>query len=116
RAWFWRDKALVEIAGTPMRLRMRALLGDITKDVRVIAAPRKYAALGIIGIGDRWEGQGPLAGIITELQTTEEPGSGAEWILIVGCDMPFLTREWLTYLAARAQASVAEVVSPQSPQ
>jgi len=99
-----------------MLLRMRALLSDITKDVHVIAAPNKYAALGIIGIGDRWEGQGPLAGIITALQTTEETGSGAEWNLIVGCDMPFLTREWLTHLAARAQASDAEVVSPQSPQ
>ena len=30
--------------------------------------------------------------------------------------MPFLTREWLTYLAARAQASGAEVVSPLSAQ
>jgi len=113
---FGRDKALVEIGGTPMLLRMRALLGDITKDVQVIAAPQKYAPLGIMGIGDRWERQGPLAGIITALQTTEETGGGAEWNLIIGCDMPFLTREWLTYLAARAQASGAEVVSPQSAQ
>ena len=113
---FGRDKALVEIGGTPMLLRMRALLGDIAKDVQVIAAPHKYAALGIIGIGDRWEGQGPLAGIITALQTTEETGSGAEWNLIVGCDMPFLTREWLAFLAARAQESGGEVVSPRSAQ
>jgi molybdopterin-guanine dinucleotide biosynthesis protein A len=111
---FGRDKALVEIGGTPMLLRMRALLGDITKDVQVIAAPHKYAALGITGIGDRWDGQGPLAGIITALQTTEETGSGAEWNLIIGCDIPFLTREWLAYLAVRAQASGAEVVSPRS--
>jgi molybdopterin-guanine dinucleotide biosynthesis protein A len=113
---FGRDKALVEIGGAPMLLRMRALLGDITKDVHVIAAPHKYSALGVATIGDRWEGQGPLAGIITALQTTEEIGSGAEWNLIVGCDMPFLTREWLTYLAERAQASSAEVVAPRSAQ
>jgi molybdopterin-guanine dinucleotide biosynthesis protein A len=30
--------------------------------------------------------------------------------------MPFLTREWLTYLAERAQASSAEVVAPRSAQ
>jgi molybdopterin-guanine dinucleotide biosynthesis protein A len=113
---FGRDKALVEIGGTPMLLRMRALLGDITKDVQVIAAPHKYAALGIIGIGDRWEGQGPLAGIITALQTTEETGSGADWNLIIGCDMPFLSREWLAFLAVRAQSSGAEVLSPRSAQ
>src|SRR5260370_35765175 len=30
--------------------------------------------------------------------------------------MPFLTREWLTYLVGRALASGAAVVAPQSPQ
>jgi len=113
---FGRDKALVEIGGAPMLLRMRLLLGDITKEVNVIAAPHKYAALGVTSLGDRWEEQGPLAGIITALQTTEEIGVGAEWNLIVGCDMPFLTREWLTYLAERAQASGAEVLAPRSAQ
>ena len=113
---FGRDKALVEIAGTPMLLRMRALLGGITKHVNVIAAPRKYAALGVTSIGDRWESQGPLAGIITALLTTKEFADGAGWNFIVGCDMPFLTREWLTYLAGRALATGAEVVAPQSAQ
>jgi molybdopterin-guanine dinucleotide biosynthesis protein A len=112
---FGRDKALVEIEGMPMLLRMRALLSSVGADVQVIAAPQKYAALGVTGIPDRWENQGPLAGIITALLTTKET-SGAEWNLIVGCDMPFLTREWLSYLAERALASRAEVVAPRSAQ
>jgi molybdopterin-guanine dinucleotide biosynthesis protein A len=113
---FGRDKALVEMDGAPMLLRMRELLGEITEQVNVIAVPNKYAALGITGIGDRWDGQGPLAGIITALLTTKEAASEAEWNLIVGCDMPFLTREWLAYLVTRALASSAEVVAPQSAQ
>lgn len=112
---FGQDKALVEIAGAPMLLRMRSLLSPIAEDVQVIAAPQKYAALGVTGIPDRWEGEGPLAGIITALLTTKETG-GADWNLIVGCDMPFLTREWLSYLAERALASGAEIVAPKSPQ
>lgn len=112
---FGRDKALVEIGGMPMLSRMRSLLGAVAKEVNVIAAAHKYAALGITSMSDRWEGQGPLAGIITALQATAEIG-GAEWNLIIGCDMPFLTREWLTYLAERAQASSAEVVAPRSAQ
>jgi molybdopterin-guanine dinucleotide biosynthesis protein A len=113
---FGRDKALIEIGGAPMLLRMRSLLGVVAKEVNVIAAPHKYAALGITSISDRWEGQGPLAGIITALQTTEEIASGAEWNLIIGCDMPFLTGEWLMYLVERTQASGAEVLAPRSAQ
>ena len=113
---FGRDKALVEMDGTPMLLRMSALLREITNQVNVIAAPNKYAALGINGIPDRWDGQGPLAGIITALLATEEGGEETQWNLILGCDMPFLTREWLAYLVGRALASNAEVVAPQSPQ
>ena len=112
---FGRDKALVEMDGAPMLLRMRALLGSVAADVQVIAAPHKYAALGVRSISDRWEGQGPLAGIITALLATKEIGV-AEWNAIIGCDMPFLTREWLSYLAQRAQASNAEVVAPKSAQ
>ena len=112
---FGRDKALVEMEGAPMLLRMRALLSSVAGDSQVIAPPHKYAPLGITGIPDRWEGQGPLAGIVTALLTTNE-ASGAGWNLIIGCDMPFLTREWLSYLVERALVSNAEVVAPESPQ
>jgi molybdopterin-guanine dinucleotide biosynthesis protein A len=112
---FGQDKALVEIDGAPMLLRMRALLGRVATEVSVIAPLQKYAALGITGVPDRWDGQGPLAGIITALLTTTEAGS-AEWNLIIGCDMPFLTQEWLSYLLKRALASGAEVVAPKSVQ
>ena len=113
---FGRDKALVEIDGVPMLLRMRELLSTVATRVKVIAAAHKYSALGITGISDLWEGQGPLAGIITALLSTKESGAEGEWNLIIGCDMPFLTREWLSYLAERALASRAEVVSPRSAQ
>lgn len=112
---FGRDKALVEMEGAPMLLRMRALLSSVSTDVHVISASHKYAAIGVTGIPDRWEGQGPLAGIVTALLITEET-SAADWNLIIGCDMPFLTREWLSYLAERALVSNAEVVAPESVQ
>src|SRR5689334_4084026 len=61
---FGRDKALVEIDGVPMLSRMRALLGAVSQKVTVVAPPLRYAMLGVTAITDRWEGQGPLAGII----------------------------------------------------
>jgi molybdopterin-guanine dinucleotide biosynthesis protein A len=113
---FGRDKALVEIDGVPMLLRMRTLLGAVAQPVNVIAPPLRYAALGIASMRDRWEGQGPLAGIITALLASGETGSATEWNLIVGCDMPFLTQEWLSYLVERSAAIGAEVVAPRSAQ
>src|SRR5712675_1327452 len=101
---FGRDKALVEIDGVAMLLRMRGLLGAVSQQVTVVAPPLRYAALGVTSVSDRWEGQGPLAGIITALLTTRETGSVAEWNLIIGCDMPLLTREWLSYLFERARS------------
>jgi molybdopterin-guanine dinucleotide biosynthesis protein A len=113
---FGRDKALVEIDGMAMLLRMRMLLSSVAQPVNVIAPPLRYAALGIASMSDRWEGQGPLAGIITALLASRENAKAAEWNLIVGCDMPFLTREWLSYLVERSLVSAAEVVAPRSAQ
>lgn len=111
---FGGDKALAVFDGTPMLLRMQTLLRSVVNDVLVIAPPDRYASVGISGVADRWEGQGPLAGIITALLTTKESLSGAEWNLIVGCDMPFLTQKWLGYLLERALDSKAEVIAPRS--
>lgn len=113
---FGRDKALVEIDGVAMLLRMHTLLSAVAQPVNVIAPPLRYAALGLASTRDRWEGQGPLAGIITALLASRESGSAAKWNLIVGCDMPFLTQEWLSCLVERSLASGAQVVAPRSAQ
>jgi len=112
---FGRDKALAEIDGKPMVLRMRELLAKVTGGVKVVAASHKYGDLGISALADQWPGEGPLGGIITALRATEKSGNGVEWNLLVGCDMPFLTREWLNYLVQRSVGSGAEVVVPRSP-
>ena len=67
-------------------------------------------------IEDRWPGEGPLGGIITALQHTAATDPSAEWNLILSCDMPFLTAEWLQFLVdyARASAPEIEVILPHS--
>jgi len=111
---FGRDKALVEIDGKPLVSRMRELLASVTSGVTLVAAPGKHGNLGLRTLTDRWPGEGPLGGIVTALMNTAETREAAEWNLIVGCDMPFLTREWLNYLTERSLASRAEVVVPRS--
>jgi len=70
--------------------------------------------LGYRVIEDRWPGEGPLGGIITALRHTAESTAGCDWNVILSCDMPFLTSEWLEFLVERAQISKAQVVLPHS--
>jgi molybdopterin-guanine dinucleotide biosynthesis protein A len=129
---FGQDKALVKIGDQPVLARLCSVLRDCTTEVKIVGSPEKYSGFGVECIPDRWPGEGPLGGIVTALRvsTTEggepagmpaSPGpvnaAGArrpEWNLIVGCDMPFLTSEWLRYLALQAVASEAEVMAPKS--
>jgi molybdopterin-guanine dinucleotide biosynthesis protein A len=111
---FGRDKALVEVGGTPMLERMIELLHRVMKTVKIVAVPSKYPAFGAEMVEDRWPGEGPLGGIITALEDAAKSPAKCEWTLIVSCDMPFLTLEWLSFLCERAASSKAQVVVPHS--
>jgi len=109
---------MAQLAGQPLLARLCAKLGETTSAVAIIGDRKKYGAFGVTCIADRWPGEGPLGGIITALdasaQTPRTEVPEPTWNLIVGCDMPFLTREWLTFLVQRAVASSNNVVVPQS--
>jgi molybdopterin-guanine dinucleotide biosynthesis protein A len=112
---FGRDKALVEFDGEPLIVRLcRTLQAATMANVGIIGDAAKYGDFSVECIADHWPGEGPLGGIITALATATVTATQDAWSLIIGCDMPFLTSEWLRYLAARAAASKAEVVVPES--
>ena len=111
---FGRDKALVEVGGSPMLGRMIELLRRVTKEVKIVATPNKYAAFGVTTVEDRWPREGPFGGIITALEDAAQTTARPEWNLILSCDMPFLTSEWLAFLGERAVRSKAQVVFPHS--
>jgi molybdenum cofactor guanylyltransferase len=111
---FGQDKALVKIGDEVLLARLCFVIRCVTSSVRIVGSPEKYSRFGAECITDRWPGEGPLGGIITALNAAAEAEGGAEWNLIIGCDMPFLTAEWLAYLVQRAQTSDAEVVAPRS--
>jgi molybdopterin-guanine dinucleotide biosynthesis protein A len=111
---FGQDKALVEFAGKPMLARMIELLGNTSNDVKIVCAPEKYADFERRLVIDRWPGEGPLGGIVTALLHSRENEPACEWNVIVSCDMPFLTPDWMAFLTERAARSEAEVVVPYS--
>ncbi len=103
------DKALLEIAGVPLLVRTARLVEPLVSAVTVVGSPERYAALGLRAIPDHWAGIGPLGGLGTALRASNSP-----WTLIVGCDLPYLTVTWLDWLVARALASPADALLPQT--
>jgi molybdenum cofactor guanylyltransferase len=119
------DKGLVEFGGKSMLERTCALLTPICKTVRIVAQNEKYPQAPVPVVIDRWPGEGPLGGIVTALYHADDmsralalvPGTAEEargHCIILSCDMPFLSRDFLVFLRERAVRSKAEVVVPQS--
>jgi molybdopterin-guanine dinucleotide biosynthesis protein A len=104
-----RDKALLEIGGAPLLMRTARLLESVAGALSVIGDPAAYASFAMPVIADDWPGAGPLGGIATALRASRAP-----WNLVVACDLPYLTSEWLDFLVSRAMASAADAVLPMN--
>jgi molybdopterin-guanine dinucleotide biosynthesis protein A len=116
-----RDKALLDFGGVPLILHTARLLEPLVSEVTVVGSPDRYAPLGLHAIADESNRQaqggrdtpnrGPLAGIAAALAATH-----SIWNLVVACDLPYLSAEWLDWLLSRALRSRAEAVVPQTKQ
>jgi len=114
-----RDKGLLDFGGVPLILHTARLLDPLVAKVTVVGSPDRYAALGLHAIPDEGDAQaqgglgkttrGPLAGIAAALAATS-----SRWNLIVACDLPYLSQEWLDWLLSRALRSRGEAVVPRS--
>lgn len=103
------DKGLLEIGGVPLVVRAARRLAPLVRRVTLIGPLGRYDALGLTIVPDDEPGQGPLGGIATALRVTE-----CDWNLVVGCDLPYLTAEWLEYLIGEALTARADVLLPVS--
>src|SRR5262249_18430017 len=82
---------------------VRAAAGDVT----LIGDPATYAAIGYPVIPDLTPGAGPLGGIHTALRHT-----CCDWNLVVACDMPGISTEFLSQLMAAAARSAPGALIP----
>jgi molybdopterin-guanine dinucleotide biosynthesis protein A len=114
-----RDKALLELSGAPMIQRTADLLTAlVTKTTLVISASQSgyphdanatnpYSNFGLPTLVDSWPSFGPLGGIATALANAQ-----SKWCLILACDMPFLTKEWLAFLLSCSAQSESNASQP----
>jgi len=88
-----RDKAWLELDGQTMIERVIAAIKPVTTDVSVIANSPEYERLGLPVYSDTHIGIGPLEAIRTALVNASTPR-----VLLVGCDVPFVTSELFSFL------------------
>ena len=76
----------------------------------LIGDPRKYGHLGYPVLPDRRPGAGPLGGIESALSYTT-----ADWNLVLACDMPAISAEFLRGLLEAAERVNADALVPEGP-
>ncbi|MFB6223732.1 MAG: molybdenum cofactor guanylyltransferase [Haloarcula sp.] len=110
------DKAVAELAGTPMVRRVADRLVEAVDElvincradqVDAIDAALSGHALDLTFALDEDPDQGPMAGIATGLAAVE-----SEYAAVVACDMPFVDPDFVDYLFERADSHEAAVPRP----
>ena len=104
-----RDKAFLPVAGVPLGAHLGRLLETAAGTAVLVGDARVYGGLGYPVVPDHYPGEGPLGGILTALRHT-----AADLNLIVACDMPRLTVEFLRELLDAAAANPAGVLIPET--
>ena len=104
-----RDKALLPFGGGTLVEHVAACVRGAAGNVTLIGPPEKYSFLGFPVVADAIPGRGPLGGLCTALRLTR-----AEWNLLVACDMPRLTAEFLSGLLDAAEAAGADCLAPST--
>ncbi|HET9109329.1 MAG TPA: molybdenum cofactor guanylyltransferase [Ktedonobacterales bacterium] len=110
-----RDKASLLIDGEPLLSRSVARLRLALAEVIVVGTPSLAPLVPTTRIvPDAWPGRGPLGALATALSALEP--TGAEWALLVACDMPFTQPALLREIARLALTTPeVDVVAPRGP-
>lgn len=101
------DKSFVPFLGRPMIEVVRQAVEGLGDELILITnRPEAYAHLGLPMHADLYPDTGPLGGIYTAIHHAAHPH-----VLIVACDMPWLNRPLLEYMAGLRET--ADVVVPR---
>jgi molybdopterin-guanine dinucleotide biosynthesis protein A len=104
-----RDKALLPFRSVPLIAHLASVVSELDIPVTIVGPRSKYDQLGFRVIEDLTPNSGPLAGIDAALH---DPASASPWRLILGCDLPHLTPQFLTFLCDRAAHSSSHAIVP----
>lgn len=88
-----RDKGLMMYGNKPLVQHSIDLLSAFTNDILIVTDKEEYGRFGYPLVTDEIPGCGPLGGLYSGLKA-----SGSDQNIVVGCDMPYLSKAFLDYL------------------
>jgi molybdenum cofactor guanylyltransferase len=99
------DKSALVVGDRSILDRQLTLLRGLTRHLLIVTNDRSRVPLvGVPVVVDRIGGAGALGGLYTAL--VEAP---TEQVLVIGCDMPFLTAPFLQFLVERGRDTDAAI-------
>jgi molybdopterin-guanine dinucleotide biosynthesis protein A len=105
-----RDKALLPYGGTTLVEHVATTVRQAAGSVALIGDPDKLGSLGLAVFPDELPSFGPASGIYTALRRTE-----TDWNLVIACDMPAVTADFLGELLRRAETAERNCVAATGP-
>lgn len=109
-----RDKAFLAFAGRPLIERILETLGSVCKNIIIVTnSPERYSAYDARVVTDLFDKRGPLTGICSGLKNSTD-----DYNFVVACDMPYLNRDLMAYMAGLTEGydvvvpAVGDLVEP----
>jgi molybdopterin-guanine dinucleotide biosynthesis protein A len=103
-----RDKAALQVGTSAILERQLALLRTLVDRILIVANDdARYARHGVPVVHDRVEGAGALGGLYTAIEASATPRT-----LVLACDLPFLTMDFLSRLMSEGRD--VDVVLPRT--
>lgn len=99
------DKAQLRLGPETMVERLAAQLAPVTSSVTLVGRPQTYAGHSLPSIPDVHEKWGALGGIHAALLAAR-----TGWIIVVACDLPFVTRDLFERLKSFVDESPSEFI------
>jgi molybdopterin-guanine dinucleotide biosynthesis protein A len=98
-------KAFIEVEGQKIIERNLKIMKKSFREIFIVTnQPEEYIYLNMPLLGDIYNVRGPMTGIFTSLLN-----SSKQWVFISACDMPFLNRDLIEYMASKRDNSDAVV-------
>lgn len=103
------DKAQLRLGPETMLERIAAQLSQVTSSVTLVGSPPAYVGHSLPTVPDVYEKWGALGGIHAALSAAK-----TDWIIVIACDLPFVTRDLFERLKSFADESIDSIVPMQS--